>query len=81
MPIFEFECRDCGTITELLVRAQEVDLVTCSKCGGRNLKKLISAHATFRGEISIPSDPADRCCASTGPIASCTGPGSCCGKH
>lgn len=79
MPIFEFECLDCGALTEILVEINETGLVSCSQCGGKNLKKLISAHAPLRSN-GLPSDPADRCCASTGPHSGCSGPGSCCGK-
>ena len=81
MPIYEFECLDCGRTTEILMAGHEEDLVVCGQCGGRNLKKLISAHATVSATRSFPSDPADRCCGSEGPPASCEGPGSCCGRR
>ncbi|MEJ2025009.1 MAG: zinc ribbon domain-containing protein [Deltaproteobacteria bacterium] len=60
MPIYEFECRDCGETTEILIAAGETDLVTCSNCGGRNLKRIISAHAQVNATKSYPTNPADR---------------------
>jgi len=45
MPIYEFECLDCGQNTEILVASSETELVACGNCGSRNLKKLLSAHA------------------------------------
>ena len=41
MPIFEFECLDCGQNTEILMASSETDLVACGNCGGKNLKKII----------------------------------------
>ncbi len=81
MPIFEFECLDCGHNTEILVANGEADLVVCGNCGRRNLKRLISAHAAVSPTRSLPTNPADRCCGSEGPPSSCAGPGSCCGRN
>lgn len=81
MPIFEFECMDCGKNTEILMARDEEELVVCSNCGGRNLKKLISAHAGVSATKGFPAEAADRCCGSGGPPSSCEGPGSCCGRR
>jgi putative FmdB family regulatory protein len=41
MPIFEFNCRNCGyTFEELLLREQ--DKVSCPECGSHSVKKIIS---------------------------------------
>jgi putative FmdB family regulatory protein len=80
MPIFEFECRSCGHRMEILVNHSEIDLVVCSECCSKDLKKLISAHAPIQADRGVPVNPSDRCCGSDGPPASCAGPGSCCGK-
>lgn len=80
MPIYEFECLDCGHTTEVLVGSHETDLVACGNCGGRNLKKLLSAHAAVSPTGRFPTDPADRCCGAGGPLGTCAGPGSCCGR-
>jgi putative FmdB family regulatory protein len=80
MPIYEFECGDCGQHTEILMAATETDLVVCSACGGRNLKRLLSAHSVMNASKGFPENAADRCCGSAGPPSSCAGPGSCCGR-
>ena len=49
MPIYEYECRKCGTRTEVFQKVDDKPPVKCGKCGGR-LEKLISAPAIqFKG--------------------------------
>ena len=81
MPIYEFECVECGHTTEILMASTETDLVVCGGCGSRNLKKLLSAHAAVSPTRSFPESAADRCCGSEGPPTTCAGPGSCCGRN
>jgi putative FmdB family regulatory protein len=80
MPIYEFEYVDCGHDTEILITSNETELVVCGNCGGRNLKKLLSAHAALSLTRKPPANPADRCCGTEGPADTCAGPGSCCGR-
>ncbi|MBW1681103.1 MAG: zinc ribbon domain-containing protein [Deltaproteobacteria bacterium] len=80
MPIYEFECLDCGRRTEILMGSNETHLIACGQCGSKNVKKLLSAHAVINASKSPPQNPADRCCGAQGPPASCPGPGSCCGR-
>lgn len=43
MPIYEYECHECKTqFQSLIMKIQEMDCLTCPKCGGRDLKRLIS---------------------------------------
>ena len=44
MPIFEYDCKECGSISEILVgvSADEPDIV-CDNCGSTKLEKKISA--------------------------------------
>ena len=44
MPLFEFVCRKCGTVTEALVLgpADERGTVACAKCGSRATTKVVS---------------------------------------
>ncbi|WP_371877455.1 FmdB family zinc ribbon protein [Thiovibrio frasassiensis] len=44
MPIFEFECNDCGNTFETLTNGREE--ISCPQCDSANLKKLISACGT-----------------------------------
>lgn len=49
MPIYEYECRQCGKRTELLQRMDDAPMATCPECGGE-VRKLISAPAVqFKG--------------------------------
>ena len=50
MPLYEYQCRSCGSHTEVMQRFSDPPLSTCEECGGE-LKKLISAPAfQFKGE-------------------------------
>lgn len=42
MPIFEFQCEECGEVFEELVLGSDVSKVKCKKCKSSNVKKLIS---------------------------------------
>jgi putative FmdB family regulatory protein len=49
MPIYEYECQKCKTITEAFQKVSDKPLAKCPKCGGR-VEKLISAPAIqFKG--------------------------------
>lgn len=47
MPIYEYECGECGHVFETLQRISEAPLTECPACGKPALKKLVSA-AAFR---------------------------------
>ncbi len=82
MPIYEFECLDCGKTTEILMAVSEIDLVVCGDCGSKHLKKLLSAHTVGSSSGNFPENAADRCCGVQGPQGgTCAGPGSCCGSN
>lgn len=50
MPIYEYECRKCGEITELIHSASENRRPRCSDCGAV-MKKMISSSAfILKGE-------------------------------
>ena len=53
MPIYEYRCRDCGATFEVMVRAG--DAVTCPRCGGVSLDKLISAPFVLSGKTDRPA--------------------------
>ena len=49
MPIYEYECEDCGSKTEIKQNITDPPLVKCIKCSGR-LRKLITPPAIiFKG--------------------------------
>jgi putative FmdB family regulatory protein len=47
MPIYEYQCGDCGHALESLQKLSEAPLTDCPECGKSSLKKQISA-AGFR---------------------------------
>jgi len=47
MPIYEYECKQCGHKMEALQKMSDDPLSDCPECGKSELKKLISA-AGFR---------------------------------
>jgi len=44
MPIYEFECNDCGHEFEVLMRITEFDpkKVICEKCSSKNVSQVFS---------------------------------------
>ncbi|MBM4297530.1 MAG: hypothetical protein FJ143_07290 [Deltaproteobacteria bacterium] len=44
MPLFEFACRKCGSVTELLIlgAANESGGVSCAACGSRAMTRVVS---------------------------------------
>ena len=60
MPLFEYRCEDCRRKFTLLVGmvAQQPEQA-CPKCGGANLRKLISRFRVARSEDDILESVAD----------------------
>ena len=49
MPLYEYKCRTCGRIFELLVRSSDDDQVLkCEYCDGTDIKQLISRPAVIK---------------------------------
>ena len=51
MPIFEYECRSCGHVYEVLTRAGQAAPKKCPKCGQPKLQRKFSV---FSGGSSKP---------------------------
>ena len=47
MPIYEYQCEDCGHQLEVLQKIADAPLTNCPKCGNDSLRKKVSA-AAFR---------------------------------
>lgn len=48
MPIYEYQCRRCGAVTEVLVRTPDAGgAVPCRACGGTETEKIFSAAAVL----------------------------------
>lgn len=60
MPIYEYECLQCGKRTEWLQRMSDAPLAACPVCGGE-VRKLISAPSfQFKGSGFYKTDYADK---------------------
>ena len=80
MPLFEFQCSDCGEISELLVSKSDVD-PECRSCGSPKLKKILSVPSSLSGVGKPAMTGVNVPCCGVGPDeVGCPGPGSCCGK-
>lgn len=44
MPIYEYQCNQCGETTEVLQKFSDAPLESCSACGGR-VEKLMSMNS------------------------------------
>ena len=42
MPIYEYECADCGLVDEVVQKMSDKPLAKCRKCSSGQVKKLIS---------------------------------------
>ncbi|HOG16615.1 MAG: Zinc ribbon domain protein [Syntrophaceae bacterium PtaU1.Bin231] len=43
MPIYEFRCRDCGEVSEIIVKLGGERSARCPKCKGRKMEKMLSS--------------------------------------
>ena len=55
MPIYQYKCRDCGELSELMLPMQQNDrTITCRSCGNSNMEKLISAPSLIKDGTGSP---------------------------
>ena len=52
MPIFEYKCKECGHVTEVLERPGSRVGHKCPKCGSSPMEKLLSAFGVGKGRSS-----------------------------
>ena len=43
MPLYEYRCKECGSVTEVLERPNARGRPACRQCGSRRMEKLLSA--------------------------------------
>ena len=66
MPMFEYRCNECGTVSEILTGVSREDPeVKCDDCDSNNVKKLISV-MNFSVGGSRASEPIAQCGAPMG---------------
>ena len=65
MPLYEYECRQCGERVEVIQKHSDPPYEHCPKCGG-DMKKLFSAPAIqFKGSGFYKTDYPSKTSAST----------------
>ena len=77
MPIYDYKCDECGTVSELLVRNMDSSVIACPECGSKDMEKLISASYM----IQMGAPPAgNTCCGREERCATpaCSEGGTCC---
>jgi putative FmdB family regulatory protein len=58
MPIYEYQCQDCGAEFEELTGASpEHEAVTCRGCASRRVTRLLSAFAVHAGAAAKVPEP------------------------
>jgi putative FmdB family regulatory protein len=50
MPIYEYRCEECGSLSTFLVLKQEGFAPACKKCGNQRLTKLLSRVAVLHSD-------------------------------
>lgn len=59
MPLYEYECKDCGAQFEAMAAYKDADKMKCEACGSKHVDRLISS---FCSSISTSSSsPAPAC--------------------
>lgn len=85
MPIYEYQCENCGEVTEAIQKFSDAPLTDCDDCGESALKKLLSApgfrlkgggwyETDFKGGKKKNLSSSDNHCTSRSSSSSC---GSC----
>ncbi len=49
MPLYEYRCKKCGHVTEVLEKPDASGRHTCEKCGSRRMEKLMSTFGVGAG--------------------------------
>lgn len=42
MPIYEYNCKKCNTVSEFLVGISQEEEIKCKKCGSKDVQKIMS---------------------------------------
>lgn len=68
MPMYEYRCRDCGTVSEFLVGvSSDEPRLECGSCGSRKLNRMISVmNFTMGSKSSTAVAPACGCAEGSG---------------
>ena len=71
MPLYEYECENCGEVVEILWRSEEDEKgMKCSVCGSSELHRKLSAFSAGTGSSSFGrSGSAGSCPTGTCPLS------------
>ncbi len=61
MPIYDFECRECGKVSEIFFR-HSGQAANCPDCGSENMERLISASYMVKTDVAASGTT---CCGRT----------------
>ncbi len=64
MPIYEYQCKSCGTGFKVLERTREYQKLNCPDCGDAKIVKLLSVTSSHSPTQNIP-------------MSDCAQPGGC----
>lgn len=71
MPVYEYECEECGKVTEALRRMAEADEpIACEKCGSTKTRRAHSVTAVGASKGDTPL-PVGGCCPCGKPQSAC----------
>jgi putative FmdB family regulatory protein len=60
MPIYEYQCEDCGRVSEfLLIRTDEIFVPQCRRCKSKKMSRVLSKVRVIRSEESRMESLAD----------------------
>ncbi len=63
MPIYEYRCKSCGSVTEFLVGVGKDIAITCSYCGSLDMEQIMSAASFLVGGLNHSNQrPGSTCC-------------------
>lgn len=71
MPIFEFQCEDCGEVFEELILGGKIEGINCKKCKSPKVKKLISQVAFKSGNKFVSASGSSCSTCKAGTCSSC----------
>jgi putative FmdB family regulatory protein len=73
MPIYEYQCKTCGEVCEVLQKARDKPPAKCPKCGGPVVKKISSPAIQFKGNGWYVTDYAKKSSTPAGAKAQAKG--------
>jgi putative FmdB family regulatory protein len=77
MPIYEYQCKRCGTVSEFLTGIEKEVAMSCKTCGSPEVERLISAPSFL--SKAVKQDPGRTCCGRSErcEMPPCSSEGSC----